>query len=107
MPSSFVIKHLDLEFDRSSFNRWTNEFGQTAFFDPSLEFDGPSFGLFDCNSIDSMLSMNEWVLVWLIGGEKMILDEAQSMVAARMVYNSMLWTTGDGKIHNDDRHYME
>lgn len=107
LPSSFLIKKLNLDFDRNSFNRWTNKSGQTVLFDPSLEFDGPSFALFDCRAIDSMLSNSNSVLVWLIGGEKMIINSEKNRLEARMIYNSMLWTTGDGNIQSTVRHYME
>jgi hypothetical protein len=107
LPSSFLSKELNLDFDRRNFNRWKNISGQTEFFDPSLEFDGPSFALFDCMAIDSMLSKNNLVLVWLIGGEKMIMNRKKMMLDARMVYNSMLWTTGDGKIQSIVRQNME
>ena len=107
LPSSFLIKKLNLDFDRNSFNRWTNKSGQTVLFDPSLEFDGTSFALFDCRAIDSMLSNSNSVLVWLIGGEKMIINSEKNRLEARMIYNSMLWTTGDGNIQSTVRHYME
>jgi hypothetical protein len=54
-----------------------------------------------------MLAKERLVLVWLIGGEKMIFNDAKRMVEARMVFNSMLWTTGDGRVHNKAHHYME
>ncbi len=47
------------------------------------------------------------VLVWLIGGEKMIINSEKNRLEARMIYNSMLWTTGDGNIQSTVRHYME
>jgi hypothetical protein len=53
-----------------------------------------------------MLSENSLVLVWLIGGEKTIVNRKNIMLAERMVYNSMLWTTGDGKIESIDRQNM-
>ncbi|AMV35283.1 hypothetical protein VN12_24370 [Pirellula sp. SH-Sr6A] len=107
LPSPFFSKALNLDFDRKNFNRWTNTSGQTEFFDPSLEFDGPSFALFDCMAIDSMLSKNNSVLVWLIGGEKMLMNRKKNRLDARMVYNTMLWTSGDGNIHSIVRHNME
>ena len=107
MPSSFMAEKLQLEFERTRFNRWVDASGQTVFLDPSLEFDGPSFALFDCSAVDKMLAEEGLVLVWLIGGEKMIVDDSSRPVKARMVFNSMLWTTGDHKIQSSNRHYME
>ncbi len=107
MPSSFLIEKMGLRFDRSRFDHWNNASGKTVFIDPSLEFDGPSFALFDSKSIDKVLADNKLVLVWLIGGEKMIVDNSNAPVKARMVFNTMLWTEGDGKIHNASHHYME
>lgn len=107
IPSSFLTDKMALTFDRSRFDRWLDNTKKPVFFDPSLEFDGPSFALLDCNSADKMLAENGLVLVWLVGGEKMIVDRAHQPVKARMVFNSLLWTTGDGIVHSAERHYME
>jgi hypothetical protein len=107
MPSSFVIDKLGLEFDRSRFDRWIDASGKIVFIDPSVESDGPSFALFDCKSIDKMLSGNALVLVWLIGGEKMIVDNSFTPVKERMVFNTMLWTAGDGQICEASHNYIE
>ena len=107
MPSSFLVEKMDLNFDRSRFNRWIDASGKTVFLDPSLEFDGPSFALFDCTPVNKVLTDQDLVLVWLIGGEKRIADNSDRPVKARMVFNTMLWTTGDGQVHNASRHYME
>ena len=107
MPSSFMAEKLQLEICRSSFDSWRDSTGKKVFVDPSLEFDGPSFALFGANSVDQMLTNEDLVLVWLIGGEKMVVDDSMRPVKARMVFNSMLWTTGDHKIQSLNRHYME
>lgn len=107
MPSSFMTEKLQLEFDRTRFDRWIDGSGKTVFLDPSLEFDGPSFALFDCTAVDKMLAEEGLVLVWLIGGEKMIVDDSMRPVKARMVFNSLIWTAGDNKFESENHHYME
>jgi len=107
MPSSFMAEKMQLKICRNGFDSWRDSAGKKVFVDPSLEFDGPSFALFDSEAVDQMLTDEEMVLVWLIGGEKMVVDDAKHQLEARMVFNSMLWTAGDGKIESLDRHYME
>ncbi|MDB5337490.1 MAG: hypothetical protein JWN70_3109 [Planctomycetaceae bacterium] len=107
MPSSFLIERMNLRADRSRFDRWIDATGTTVFFDPSVEFDGPSFALINCQAVDAALIEHDLALVWLIGGEKMIADESSTPVKARMIFNTLLWTTGDGKIHSSSHHYME
>jgi hypothetical protein len=107
MPSSFLIEKMVLRFDPNRFDCWMDNGGKEVFFDPSLKFDGPSFALLHCTSADKVLADENLVLVWLIGGKKMIVDNSSRPVKARMVFNTMLWTTGDGEIHDASHHYME
>lgn len=107
IPSVYMIENMHLCFDRNNFNRWLDDSGKLVFFDPSIEFNGPSFALLDCQSIDNFLTEKNLVLVWLIGGEKMVVDESTRPVKGRMVFNTMLWTTGNGTIHSKQRHYMD
>lgn len=106
MPSSFLIEKMLLRFDRTRFDCWLNHSGNKVFIDPSLEFDGPSFALLDSTSIDKLLVDENLVLVWLIGGQKMVIDNSDRPMKSWMVFNTMLWTKGDGKIEYVSRHYM-
>lgn len=107
IPSSFLTEKMNLRADRNHFDRWIDATGTTVFLDPSVESDGPSFALMNCKAVDATLIQHDLVLVWLIGGEKMIGDESSIPVKARMIFNTMLWTNGDGEIHSSNHHYME
>jgi len=107
MPSSYMAEKLHLQIDKNHFDRWLNGSTKTIFLDPSVEYDGPSFALLNCKAVDKMLADEDLVLVWLIGGEKMVVDNSSSPVKSRMVFNSMLWTAGDGQIHITSHHCME
>lgn len=107
MPSNSLIQKLKLVYARTHFDRWINDSGKVAFFDPSVESDGPSFALVDCESLNRVLVEDKLIVVWLIGGEKNLILPKGRGLEARMVFNSMLWTGRDGQIYSSDRHYME
>jgi len=107
MPSSYITEKLRLQIERNRFDRWLNNSSKTIFLDPSVEYDGPSFALLNCKEVNKMLINEGLVLVWLIGGEKMLVDDSSMTLKSRMVFNSMLWTVGDGQIRKSSRHHME
>lgn len=107
VPSPSLIGNLELRADRTSFNRWVNPAEKSTFRDPSVEFNGPSYALVDSEEFGQMLRDKKLVAVWLIGGEKMIFDESSALVKARMVFNEMLCTNGDGPVESHPRYYME
>jgi len=70
LPSPCLIGKLELSSKVDEFGIWRDRNGIEAFIDPSINEDGPSYALMRSDLIESWLEKNNYMLVWLIEGEK-------------------------------------
>ena len=107
LPSQTLQNGLSLKPDLSNFHSWQNNDNEISFFDPSIECDGPRSALVNTNHMNNFLVEKDLVLVWLIGGEKMVVGPNHMPVQNRLIINSVLWTDGNSGIHSVARHHLQ
>jgi hypothetical protein len=99
MPSPFLVKKLGLRLAPKCFDRWIDGGKSVVFLDPSVHSNGPGFALANREILDEMITKEQMALVWLIGGVKNLFRQNGEGLHSEMVFNSMIWTLGDGEIH--------
>ena len=95
MPSPFIIRELNLTVSNELIGHWLDKEGDTVFFDPSIYEKGPSFGLIKKDVIQEWLDENDYVLLYLIGGEKQMFTEHANIFFGRHVFSGAYYFDGD------------
>jgi len=74
LPSKFLIDNLKLSHSKEQVGVWLNEDGELVYLDPSVDLGANSYGLIDMPLLVSLLKKMNLRLIFLIGGEKIIMD---------------------------------
>jgi len=74
LPSKFLIGNLKLSHSKDQIGAWLNEDEELVYLDPSVDLGGDSYGLIDMPLLGSLLKKMNLRLIFLIGGEKIIMN---------------------------------
>lgn len=72
LPAKELVESLCLRRSHNDFGSWENDDG-VIFCDPSIKQYGPSYALMDSQKLDEWLDKNGLEVLWLIGGEKLLI----------------------------------
>ncbi len=72
LPAKELVESLCLRRSDNVFGSWESDDG-VIFRDPSIKQDGPSYALMDSQKLDEWLEKNGLEILWLIGGEKLLI----------------------------------
>lgn len=97
MPSKKLVNEMQLYRDINKPSYWYNE-GKVVFMDPSLQIDTQPCALMSKEVLCKWLSENNYVLLWLIGGEKQLFTHDVEKFYGRLVYSALYSIDGKGNI---------
>lgn len=97
LPSRKIINELGLTRDITMPTKWHSKKG-LCFWDPSIEYDCHPKGLISKEELCEWLRCNNYILVWLIGGEKQLFTHNVERFYGRLTYSAMYFMGGDGMI---------
>lgn len=97
MPSKKIVKEMHLYKDISKPSYWYNG-NNVVFMDPSIQIDTQPCALINKEVFCKWLSENNYVLVWLIGGEKQLFTHDIGKFYGRLVYSALYSMDGSGNI---------
>jgi len=97
LPAKQLVDELGLKRSLANLGAWENELGEIIFLDPSLEDEGVPFALMKTSILKSWLDKNDKEIIWLIGGEKMLLAPWGRSQYGRLNYSGMYRYT-NGKV---------
>ncbi|MAF77944.1 MAG: hypothetical protein CME60_07260 [Halobacteriovoraceae bacterium] len=98
LPSETLIDEFSLNNNLGEEGEWKSPDGKMIFLDPSVKKPGPSYALVDQVSFDTWLQLNEYELVWLIGGEKQLFGRNSDKFYGRLIYSIFIsYSNGEFK----------
>lgn len=96
LPSPKFIHSLDLKRKALSVNNWVDSLGRIVFQDPSVDESGSSFALCRKDILDNWLEVNNYRLIWLIGGDKKLFTEFNDKFYGRLNFNGFFVVDNQG-----------
>lgn len=107
LPSTKIIDDMKLCNLPDAPNIWTNEAGEKVFIAPYSPEGDNNYALINADIFMSWMDKNDFQLIWLVGGEKIIFDDhVEPMIRDRMILGG-LYTLKDGEIIGESWNEIE
>lgn len=100
MPSKKIIEEVGLTKNKENPGEWKKN-NIVVFKDPGLEVSTQSCALFEKETFCQWLRDNDYVLIWLIGGEKQLFTSHSTHFFGRLNLNSLYYMDGEGIIKGE------
>ncbi|BCJ98460.1 NACHT domain-containing protein [Anaerocolumna chitinilytica] len=100
MPSKKIIEEMGLTNNKENPGEWMKD-NIAVFRDPSLDVNTQPCALFEKKAFCEWLNKNDYVLIWLIGGEKQLFSPHVTKFFGRLNYNYLYCMDGKGNINSD------
>ncbi|MFI3622636.1 NACHT domain-containing protein [Vagococcus fluvialis] len=101
IPSKLLIEELELKLNIDMPSEWYMK-DCLVYFDPALRDNHRSKGLIRKDILCSWLKDNDYVLIWLIGGEKELHNYKITKFFGRLLYNGFYYMDGSGIIDGEE-----
>ncbi|AQR96144.1 NACHT domain-containing protein [Clostridium saccharoperbutylacetonicum] len=100
MPSKKIVNEMNINNDINTPNCWYKD-GKLIFMDPVFEYNTQPCALIKKDIMCQWLNENDYVLLWLIGGEKQLFTIDVDKFYGRLVYSAFYSMDGSGKIEGE------
>ena len=100
MPSKKIIEEMELKNNKEKPGEWMKD-NAVVFRDPGLDINTQSCALFEKKAFCEWLKDNDYVLIWLIGGEKQLFTSHVTHFFGRLNYNCLYYMDGEGIIKGE------
>lgn len=95
MPLKTLIKNLDLHFSSENQATWKSQNQEVIFIDPNVKSERSAHALIREDLLQKYLEKNDFVLVWLIGGEKRLIKKDNYSSYGSLSYSSFAYKEGE------------
>ena len=106
-PSNYLIKGMDLKKSINCHSEWLDRNNKLAFFDSSFKSEGTNKAIVNKELLCHWLHRNDFVLVWLIGGEKRLINHRIDKYLGRTLFSGLYYMDGSGEIDGEQWHKKE
>ncbi|WP_252225499.1 hypothetical protein [Clostridium sp. ZBS2] len=100
MPSKKILNDMNLNKDINNPSYWYKD-SKLIFMDPVFEYNTQPCALIKKDIMCQWLNENDYVLLWLIGGEKQLFSIDVDKFYGRLVYSAFYFMDGSGEIKGE------
>ena len=100
MPSKKIIEEMGLANNKEKPGEWMKD-NDVVFIDPAVVVNTQSCALFEKKLFCEWLKGNDYVLIWLIGGEKQLFTHHARHFFGRLNYSCLYYMDGEGIIRGE------
>lgn len=101
MPSKKIVNEMQLYRDISKPSYWYSG-EKVVFMDPSVQIDTQPCALISKEVLCKWLNKNNYILLWLIGGEKQLFTHDIEKFYGRLIYSALYSMDGNGTITGEN-----
>ena len=98
---------MDLKKSINYHSEWLDRNNKLAFFDSSFKSEGTNKAIVNKELLCHWLHRNDFVLVWLIGGEKRLINHRIDKYLGRTLFSGLYYMDGSGEIDGEQWHKKE